>query len=271
MRLKHAIMQKTAITSAQNPQLRQVIQLQKASKRRKQDLYLIEGEREVMRAIQADVRPIKFFLSTKAFESTVIRSLSHLECEWLELPENLFKKISERENPDGWMMIAQLQLPTLSELKISKNPLFLVAEGLEKPGNLGALIRSVESAGVDGLILCDPKLDPFSPSVIRNSQGAIFSIPIAIASWDKVEIFLKKHQVRLIATTPHTSKIYWEEDLEGPIALLLGNEHAGLSENLLSKAHSKIKIPLYGKSDSLNVATAATLCVYEALRQRHQP
>lgn len=262
-------MQKTLITSAQNLQLKQLIQLQKASKRRKQDLYLIEGEREMTRALQAGIHPIKIFLSTQAFASKEIQSFSHLQCEWLELPENLFKKISERENPDGWMMVAQLHLPTLKDLKLSKNPLILVTEGLEKPGNLGALIRSAESAGVDGLILCDPKLDPFSPAAIRNSQGAIFSISLAIASWEEAEKFLKHHNVRLIATTPHTSKIYWDEDLRGPIALLLGNEHAGLSEKLLAQADSKIKIPLYGKSDSLNVATAATLSLYEALRQRH--
>lgn len=262
------MIQWTQITSAQNVQIKQLIQLQKASKRKKQDLFIVEGKREVTRALEARIQALKIFITPEAFQASELQAFQDLDCEWIEIPVNLFQKISQREHPDGWMMLAKPWTPKLDDLKVSHNPLFLIVERLEKPGNLGALIRSAESAGIDGLILCDPHLDPLSPSVIRNSQGAIFSIPFAICSWAEAEDFLKVYNARLIATTPHTENIYWDEDLSGPIAILLGNENTGLSEALLAKSHSKIKIPLYGKSDSLNVSTAATLTLYEALRQR---
>jgi TrmH family RNA methyltransferase len=263
-------MTRIKVSSAQNPLVKQLLQLQKAHKRKKQEVFLIEGIREARRAFEAGRTLQKIFVSEQVAqkEADFLQAVENKGVEVVEFSLPIFQKISKRDNPDGCIALGSPWAMDLGGLKLSNEPLLMVVEGLEKPGNLGALIRSAESAGVDGLILCDPLLDPLGPSVIRNSQGAIFSIPLAVAPWEAVQAFLKQHRVKVVATTPHTQNIYWDQDLKGPIAVVLGNEHAGLSDAVLKAADLAVKVPLYGKSDSLNVSTASILVLYEVLRQK---
>jgi TrmH family RNA methyltransferase len=186
----------------------------------------------------------------------------------IALTAALFEKVSTREGPDGILAIGKAWVKRLEDIQFKKDPLFLMVEGVEKPGNLGALMRSAESAGVEALILCAPVIDPLSPSVIRNSQGAVFTIPFVEASQAEVVAFFKAHGVTTVATTPAASTLYWEAELRGPLAILMGSEKAGLTPFWLSQADLQVKIPLMGAADSLNLATAAVLTLYEALRQR---
>jgi TrmH family RNA methyltransferase len=146
--------------------------------------------------------------------------------------------------------------------------LLLVAESVEKPGNLGALLRTADSAGCDALIVCDPITDLFNPNVVRSSQGALFSVPVAVCTSQQAAAWMKAKGVRSLATSPAATKAYWDVDCRGPVALLLGSEKDGLTDFWLKGADEKISIPQAGLSDSLNVSNAAAICLFEAVRQR---
>jgi TrmH family RNA methyltransferase len=159
---------------------------------------------------------------------------------------------------------------SLGQLKLSAAPLLLVAESVEKPGNLGALLRTADSAGCDALLICDPVTDVFNPNVVRSSQGAVFSVPVAVCSSTEAAAWLRSNKIKTLATTPAATKTFWDVDAKNPTALLLGSEKDGLSEFWLKGADEKISIPQAGLSDSLNVSMAAAIVLFEAVRQRRK-
>jgi TrmH family RNA methyltransferase len=270
------------ITSLQNERVKRIVKLQrKASARREAGLTVIEGAREVSRAIENGWHPTELWVGST--DETIIS-------QWLEIvpqasrllfqtSENVFNKITYRENPDGVLAVGPLVGKKLSELKLPQNPLLLVAEGVEKPGNLGALLRTADGAGVDAVIVCDPATDLNNPNVIRNSIGTLFYLPIAEATTKETLAFLEEKGIRILSAVPDADAVYTETDLTGPLAIVVGAEDQGLSNpwkqaEPAPQKESKhwksfeVKIPMLGKNDSLNVSVSAAVLLYEAVRQR---
>lgn len=256
------------ITSRQNPRVKMLLALRKPEQRRRNQRFLVEGFRELDRAIQNHFSVECIFFS-EHFSKKIPASWNAFSS--IELSEEVFEKVSGRENPDGVLAVVHMPETPLPNA-LPENALIVVAEQIEKPGNLGAMLRSCESAGVDYFILAEPLTDLWNPNAIRASQGAIFGIPIAIARNEDVASFLEHEGVQVFATTPHTKNLYWNQEYQKSTAFLMGNEHAGLSDFWLQRATMPIAIPMKGAtSDSLNVNVSLTLCLYEALRVRQNP
>ena len=256
---------KTLIKSPQNPNIKQIIQLKKANKRKKQGLIAIEGKKEIQTALSAGIQAKNLYFCPD------LGSLSGIKLDQdkiIEVSPEIYQKISGREKPDGLLLLAEYQTKTLKDLKISQNPLILILERLEKPGNLGAIIRTADASGVEAIILTDEKTDIYHPNSIYASRGAIFTKQIVTAKLDEVVAWLKANKIKTYAATPEAKKNYTDFDYSSGSAILLGEESRGLSEDWLNNADEKIKIPMLGLSDSLNVSVSAGVLLYEVLRQR---
>ena len=256
------------ITSLQNERVKRVVKLQrKASARREAGLTVIEGVREVSRAIENGWQPIELWMCADNFQSLEVGSADGSVV--FKASEKVFNKITYRENPDGVLAVGPLVGKKLSDLELPDNPLILVAEGVEKPGNLGALLRTADGAGVDAVIIANPSTDLNNPNVIRNSIGTLFYLPVAEATTEETIVFLKEKGVRTLSAVPDAKTIYTETDLSGPLAIVVGAEDQGLSKGWKNKADLTIKVPMLGKNDSLNVSVSAAVLLYEAVRQRN--
>ncbi len=261
------------IESLQNPQVKQVVRLRERRERDKKKLFLIEGYRELLRATQSDHPVETLFICPKLFlgtnEQNLIDTIVGRGAELIECTEPVFQKLSYRDRPDGLLAIAPQQHTSLDQLEIAKNPLLVVAEAIEKPGNLGTILRSSDASAVDALILADRCTDSFNPNVVRASVGTRFTVPLVEAGGDETLQWLKENKIQIVAATPNTELIYTDADLSGPIAIAVGTEQLGLSDQWLEQADIQVRIPMQGVADSLNVAMATTLLLYEALRQRN--
>lgn len=259
-----------AITSRHNPHIKYLTELKDRKFREQEQCFLVEGFREVQRALDSGKRLKTLYLS-QSTKPELLENLSLIAktkgIRILELSAPVFEKLTHREHPDGCMALVEMWGLGIESLNVSAQPLLIVAEGLEKPGNLGALMRTAEGAGVDALLLCDPKVDIYNPNVIRASQGALFSLPMAVLAPDDVYHFLRAKNIQIVATSPEAKTVYWDTNYTVPSAILVGNENSGLSDFWSFKAQH-VCIPMAGKSDSLNVHSAATLVLYEAIRQR---
>jgi len=182
---------------------------------------------------------------------------------------DVFKKMAYREHPDGLLAVAQVKPLALSEIKLSENPLVIILESLEKPGNIGAILRSAESAGADAVIITESKTDIYNPNVIRSSLGTIFSNQIALTTNQELTNWLKKNKIKTVAAHPHADIAYTKADLSKNIAIIIGTEDLGLSEYWLTNADEKIIIPMKGKIDSLNASASLAIILFEAIRQRN--
>ena len=258
------------ITSVQNERVKRIIKLQrKASARRAEGLTVIEGAREVQRAIENGWQPVElWFFSGSEKNEFLFSNLWKKEPDVFRCPENIFQKITYRENPDGILAVGPLVGKTLADLELPENPLILVAEGLEKPGNLGALLRTADGAGADAVIVCDAATDLNNPNVIRASIGTLFYLPIAEATTEETIAFLKEKGIRILSAVPDAEAIYTDVDLKGSVAIVVGAEDKGLSNHWKKSADLNVKIPMLGKNDSLNVSVSAAILLYEAVRQR---
>jgi TrmH family RNA methyltransferase len=188
--------------------------------------------------------------------------------ETLTVSRPVFEKMSYRDNPDGWLAVFSIPHASLDDLKLSEMPLVIVAESVEKPGNLGAILRTADAAQVDALLVCDPRVDVWNPNVVRASRGAVFNVPVVECENSSALEWLKMRKMRILAATPSADNIYSDVDMRQPIAIVVGTEDKGLSDFWVSKADVKIKIPMLGKVNSLNVSVSTALIVYEAVRQR---
>jgi TrmH family RNA methyltransferase len=236
-------------------------------------MFLIEGSRELFRAMESNVSIETIFVCEKFFKGDTQQNLIAIaqtkQIQLCELRDDVFEKISNRENCDGVIGLANFWTTEFTDIKLSKNALLLIAEKIEKAGNLGALMRSAESAGVDALILCNPVTDIFNPNVVRASQGAVFSLTIVSSDNKQTLQFLKKHSINIFALTPSATNIYFDENFQSRTAIIVGAEHDGLSDFWLKNDDiKKISLPQLGVCDSLNVNDAAAIVLYEALRQR---
>jgi len=225
---------------------------------------LVEGYDEIQLALAAGHRP-QTLLSSPELAS---RQINGDFPESITVNRAVFEKISYRDNPDGWMGIFPIPHTSLNDLELSESPLIILAESIEKPGNLGAILRTADAAGVDALLLCDPRVDLWNPNVVRASRGAVFSVPVVESDNASAWKWLKTRKIRTLAATPSAAVTYSTVDLCGPVAIAVGTEDEGLTEFWMSNADLKVKIPMTGKVNSLNVSVSTALIVYEAVRQR---
>ena len=260
------------IQSRQNPRVQNLARLHERAGRETQGRFLVEGLRELERALSRPGTIEEVYFCPDHFRgdeaNVILDRAAAIGITVCHLAAHAFEKISLREGPDGLIGVAKAWKLTLEELPLPANPLLLLLERIEKPGNLGALLRSADAAGAHGVIVCDPVTDLFNPNVVRNSQGSLFSLPIVVAESAAALAFLRQRKIAVVATTPDTDHDYWEMNLCGPVALALGSEKDGLTKFWLDAADHRARIPMAGLADSLNVSAAAAIALYEAVRQR---
>lgn len=261
------------ITSLQNPKIKQILRLQeKAAERKKQKLTLVEGKIEIGIAISASVAiQSVFYLQSK--ESEVKNFFAgklpkHTQTNFWAVSENVFTKIAYRENSFGAVCVVQTPENTLQNLALSEDALVLVLENVEKPGNLGAILRTADAAGVEAIFLCNSQTDLFNPNVVRASLGCIFTQKVITCTNLEAFDFLAKRNFQLLATALTASVPYTSIDYRRPTAIIMGTEATGLTPFWLEKSHQNIIIPMRGKIDSMNVSVSAAIVVFEAVRQR---
>lgn len=260
------------ITSTQNTRVKQVVRLRTRRDRDREGLLLVEGASELALALLGGARPRAVFFCP-ALGGAAAELLAQAEQaggELVEVSAAVFQKMAYRENPDGVLAVLPAIRRRLDDLPASDRALFVVAESVEKPGNLGALLRTADAAGATGVIVCDPATDLSNPNVVRSSRGTLFTVPVAEASSAEALAWLRARHVAIVAATPQASLLYTQADLRGPVAIAVGAEDQGLSPAWLDQANVAVRIPMSGRVNSLNVATAAALLLYEAVRQRSQ-
>jgi TrmH family RNA methyltransferase len=262
------------ISSSQNPQVKRAIKLQNRREREQTKRFLIEGFRELTCAVKGGITIEKIFFCSPLFlgknESALIGEISSLGGVAIETTRAVFEKLTYRDRPDGLIAVALKMDQSLETLaaKMGDSPLLVVAEAVEKPGNLGSIIRSADGVGADGVIVCDRCTDITNPNVVRASVGTLFTQPVIEVDAEPLFTWLKKHQFQVVATSPVAKIDYIEADFQRPTAIVVGTEQLGLSAMWLKSSDIQVSIPMCGVADSLNVATATTLLLYEALRQR---
>lgn len=259
------------ITSLQNPRVKTAVRLRDRRAREDSGLMLVEGFHELSLALASGVRPTELFFcpeEAKADELPLLARLRSSGTDILEVTSSVQRKLAYREHPDAWLAVAPLPKHRLADLVLGDSPLLVIAEAVEKPGNLGAILRSADAAGADAVIVCDRRTDLFNPNVVRASKGTVFQVPVAEGDSAQVLAWLADRCIRLVAATPAAPRAFWEADLTGGIAIAVGTEKEGLSAAWLDRADLAVHIPMRGRANSLNVAQAATLLLYEAMRQR---
>ncbi len=262
------------IESFQNRRIKEAVALRKSDERRKTGRIIIDGVREIGRALEAGgVIEEVFYCPTLAPEKgrQLVDVLAARNVTILEVPKRLFEKIAYGEREEGVVAVARCPTVSLEHITVkdgSEAPLLLVVEGIEKPGNLGAMIRTADGAGVTGVIAADLRCDMYNPAAIRASLGTIFCLPVVAASSAEVLEFLQQHALKCVAARVDGTSAYFEEDLTGPVAIVLGSEAEGLSPAWRQDWVKSVRIPMLGRADSLNVSVAAAVLLYEARRQR---
>ena len=259
------------IVSAQNSRIKNIQKLSAKSKERKeQGLFVIEGAREISLALAGSYHFDSVFYCPELFAGTdypeVLQSIS--SNIFYEVSAAVFGKIAYREGSDGILAVAKSKDHSLSSLHLPKNPFIIILESVEKPGNLGAILRTADAAGVDALIICDPLTDVYNPNTIRSSVGCLFTVPVAVSENTETWSFLKTKGIRTFAAELQAAQWYQDADFTGPSAIIMGTEADGLSPFWLKNADARIKIPMRGKIDSLNVSVSTAVITFEAMRQR---
>lgn len=262
---------KGKITSLQNPKIKLISKLYgKAKERKESGLFIIEGARELFHALEGKYSIDSVFLCPELFEKTdypeVIKSIPSDKI--YELSDKVFKKIAYRENSDGILAIASTKSHLINDLILPENPFLILLESVEKPGNLGAVLRTADAAKVDAVIICNPLTDIYNPNTVRASVGCLFTVQIAVSSNEEALRFLKKGGILSYAAELNAPLWYHDMDYRQPSALIMGTEADGLSDFWLKNADFRIKIPMRGKIDSLNVSVSTAILTFEAMRQR---
>lgn len=258
------------ITSLQNPKIKNIAKLAKAKERREQNLFVIEGARELSLALSAGYTVKSVFLCPELFSKTDYPDVLHSIPQELiaEVSQAVFEKVAYREGSDGLVVLAEPKQHTLQDLKLSENPFIIVLEAVEKPGNLGAILRTADAAQADAVIICDPATDLYNPNAIRSSVGCIFTVPTAVCTSQEALAYLQAKGVQTFAAELQASQWYQDTDFTRPSAIVMGTEADGLTDFWLDKADARIKIPMRGKIDSLNVSVSTAVLTFEAMRQR---
>lgn len=261
------------ITSLTNPKVKHAIKLRQRSHRDEAGQMLVEGYRECRRALDNDYPPQMLFYCEALWlknlnEPEIVRRCREQGAEIYACSEPVFAKLAYRERPDGLLIVGPHLTRTLADLRLPEHALVVVAEAIEKPGNLGTILRSADAAGVHAVIVCDRCTDIHNPNVVRASTGTLFSVPVVEAGSDEAIAFLRGHGFRILAATPHTEHLHSGVPLTGNVAVAVGTEQYGLTEKWMAAADLRVRIPMFGLADSLNVASATTILLFEAVRQR---
>ncbi len=272
------------ITSLQNPRVKQLVKLRDRRPRDEAGVFLVEGYRQIRRALDKGIPFTELYICPEWYpgdqgnEAALVADAQTAGAKVFQLTKDAFAKVAYRERPDGLLAVAPQWRKTLADLDAllaakaaaapGRAPFLLVVEAIEKPGNLGTILRSADAAGTDALIVCDPVTDLFNPNVVRASTGVLFSVPVIIAGSEEVREWLRAKKIRAVATTPSATELHTDTDLRGPLAIVRGSEQYGLSDYWLREADARVRIPMAGQADSLNVAMATIITLFEAVRQR---
>lgn len=258
------------ITSLQNAKIKNIAKLAKSKERALQNLFVIEGARELSLALTADYKFENVFvcpeLSPKTDYPNVLNTIP--ESSIIEVSGAVFEKIAYREGSDGIIALAKPQIHTLSSLGLSENPFIIILEAVEKPGNLGAILRTADAAQADAVIICDKATDLYNPNTIRSSVGCLFTVQTAVCSSQEALDFMRSKNIKTFAAELNASQWYQDTDFRTPSAIVMGTEADGLTDFWLENADARIKIPMRGKIDSLNVSVSTAVITFEAMRQR---
>lgn len=258
------------ITSLQNTRIKNIVKLGKAKERREQDLFILEGARELTLALSGGYKPDSVFVCPELFTKTdyphVLDSIT--EDLIYEVSQQVFEKVAYREGSDGLIALMKPKQHSLVDLSIKSNPFIIILEAVEKPGNLGAILRTADAAQVDAVIVCDPQTDVYNPNAIRSSVGCIFTVPVAVCSSTEALAWLKQQGITSYAAELQASEWYQDVNYTTPSAIVMGTEADGLTDFWLNNTDKRIKIPMRGKIDSLNVSVSTAVITFEAMRQR---
>lgn len=282
------MMQIRHVTSPTNIHFRTALRLREGRVRRKSGLFLVDGVREVQRALAANIALAELFISDKCEPATFLQSLFPQDSgpasvtTVISVPPEMLCELQYGERDEGVVAVFATPDKSLQQLSLPESPLIVVLDQMEKPGNVGAIFRSADAAGADAVILSEPVGDMFNPNAIRASAGTLFHMPSAAAPRVEVQQWLKDHQIRSVVTHLHATKSHWDCDWKGGVAMVLGNEANGLGDDWgRHESHNPnnlpaisgleaIKIPMSGIADSLNASVTAAICLFEAVRQRRK-
>jgi TrmH family RNA methyltransferase len=260
------------LTSVGNPRVKNLVGLRRRRQRDQLGLMLVEGYEELTLALSAGVVPEALYycpdLVRDAADLRTVAEVEALGSEVVRVSTRVFEKIAYREGPDGWLAVVRTVPTDLAALRLPENPLTLVCESVEKPGNLGAMLRTADAVGAAAVVAAQPITDWGNPNVVRASKGTVFSVPVAAAGSPEVLEWARRNSMAVVAATPDTDVVFTDVDLSGPTAVAVGSEKHGLSQEWLEQADVRVRIPMFGRANSLNVATSAAIILYEALRQR---
>jgi TrmH family RNA methyltransferase len=268
------VMTELIITSPANARLKALVALRRRRAREQAGHTLLEGFEELTLALDAGLVPRSLYwcpelMADPAGQRGLVDRVAALGAETLQLGRAAFEKVAYREGPDGFLAVVDSVARTCRELDAGPTALALLCQGVEKPGNLGAMLRTADAAGADAVIAADPITDWGNPNVVRGSKGTVFSVPVASATLDETLGWLRERGIRLVATTPDTQTLHTDADLTGGVAIAVGTEKFGLTDEALRSAAVRVRIPMHGQVNSLNASAAAAIVVYEAVRQRH--
>jgi len=258
------------ITSLQNPLIKHLIQIKEKSRaRKKAGIFLIEGRREIMLAVKGGYHLETVFFNPEIILDEDISKLTPQNAEIIEISKEVYQRLAHRDKTEGILAVAKSKSHKLSDLKLtSKNLLILVAEAPEKPGNIGALLRTADAAKIDAVIIANPKSDLYNPNSIRSSVGCVFTNQVAVGSTQEIIHFLKANNVDIYCAALQSSELYTSQDYTKSSAIVMGTESTGLSGEWLEQSKKNIIIPMLGEIDSMNVSVAAGILIFEAKRQR---
>lgn len=254
-------MEERIISSVQNARIKHVVALQqKSALRREEGLFVVEGRREIAHCIACGYE----------IEELYVLDGVAVEREHYTVSPPVYEKMAYREGTEGIIAVVKTKAHHLNGLTLREHPLIVVLERVEKPGNLGAILRTAEAAGVDAVIMCDPLTDLYNPNLIRASIGGVFSVPVAVCTSQECIQFLKERKVCILTAQLQDSYAYYDYDMRGATALVMGTESTGLTQQWRDAADAHIRIPMLGRLDSLNVSVSAAILMYEAVRQRNK-
>jgi len=255
------------INSLDNKRVKELVRLRKTNFRKEKDVFVIDGKREIEMALKAGIIIKELYYCPELIKGG-INKINQTSLNLIEVSERVLKAICYKERPDGFLALAQRSSLKLENIKLSDNPLLIILESVEKPGNIGAILRTAYAVGVDAVIINDNKTDIYNPNIIRASEGHLFTNQIAICSHKETLQYLKNNKISSFAAATSGSKDYTRVSFKGATAIVLGSESEGLSKDWLKETNQLIKIPMQKGIDSLNVSVSAAVILFEALRQR---
>ena len=259
------------LTSVNNKEVKGFYQLTLKSKRRKiSNTFLIEGLREIKLAIQHNWEIKQLLFCPQIISEENLNESIENETEKIEVSQEIYDKLAYRNSTEGVIAITNCKNHDLKNIKFkSNNPLIVVIEAPEKPGNIGAILRTADAANIDAVIIANPKTDLYNPNVIRSSVGSIFTNSIYVGNTKEIISLLKNKNIKIFASSLQTDELYHNQDYTKSCALIIGTEDKGISKDWAENSFKNIKIPMKGEIDSLNLSNAASILIYEALRQRN--